>query len=284
MKRWIIKSAILFLVFILIPPSITYLTKRNNNMYNDLVGSYSIDKNYFAEILIDGTIMTKTVLTKGSYVKDSIPVLMYHCIGDNSTSSKELYVSQSEFRNQMRYIRDAGYTPIDFNQTSDLKVIKKPIIITFDDGYEDNYTNAYPILNELKIKATIFLITGTIGKKQYLNKSQIVEMQDLVDFQSHSVNHRYLAKTELDKLDYEFSESKKAIESITKKPVYVFSYPYGNYNQDVIRTVKKYYKYALSINHGFFNPSNSVANYEICRIAVVRSTNLDQFKNSLGSG
>jgi peptidoglycan/xylan/chitin deacetylase (PgdA/CDA1 family) len=107
-------------------------------------------------------------------------------------------------------------------------------------------------------------------------------MQDLVDFQSHSVKHPHLAEVEVDKADYEALESKKAIENITGKPVFVFSYPFGNYNQNVINIVKKYYKYALTTNRGVFY-SNGAGAYEIKRIAVLRSTSIKQFIDGLES-
>lgn len=245
-----------------------------------MVRSYSLYKTNLKELSGSGNILIKTLARQRQYGASGIPVLMYHCIGDNSSDAKELYVTSSEFKKQLSYMKDAGYTPIDFNQAGN--TIRRPVIITFDDGYKDNYTNAYPLLKEFNFKATIFLISNAIGKKQYLDISSIKKMQDLIDFQGHSVTHPRLAEIGFNKVDFEVRESKKAIEYITGKPVFVFSYPYGNYNQNVINIVKKYYKYALTTNRGIFYAPPQGA-YEIKRIGVVRSTSMKQFINGLES-
>jgi peptidoglycan/xylan/chitin deacetylase (PgdA/CDA1 family) len=261
---------------------IGYSTKSANSFCKYMVRRSSLYKASIKGILGSDNIQIKSLALKRQNKPNYIPVLMYHCIGDNSSDAKELYVTPLEFKKQLKYLKDAGYTPIDFKQADNTKSIIRPVIITFDDGYKDNYTNAYPLLKEFNFKATIFLISSAIGKKQCLDISNIKEMRDLVDFQGHSVTHPHLAEIELDKVDYELRESQKAIENITGKPVFVFAYPYGSYNQNVINIVKKYYKYALTTNRGIFY-ANTPSAHEIKRIAVFRSTSMKLFIDRLES-
>lgn len=284
MKRNIYKFSICFVLLFILISSVVYLqNKSSNNYFDGLVRSYSSDLYYFNEISGDNNGLIESLAPKRENTTSGIPILMYHCIGDNTTDAKELYVSPTAFRDQMKYIIDSGYTPIDFSQAGNVNGINKPIIITFDDGYKDNYTDAYPILKEFNIKATIFLISDAIGKKTYLNESDISKMQDLIDFQCHSATHRHLSDLRPDEVDYEVRESRNKIEVITGKPVFVFSYPYGNYKRSVIDVVKKYYKFALSINYGMFYTSNPSSFYEINRIAVQRSTSMKQFIDRLNA-
>ncbi len=256
--------------------------KSSNSFYKDTIGSYSQDNAYLKGLSGSVNVLLEKVVRKLHLSGKGIPVLMYHCIGDDASDAKELYVSPSEFKKQLEYIKSAGYTPIDFRQAVNPKGVKKPVIITFDDGYADNYINAFPLLKEYNFKATIFLISDAIGKKKFLGIPDIQKMQSLIDFQSHSVMHPYLSDISLDKVDYEVRESQRAIEHITGKPVFVFAYPFGNYNQNVVNIVKKYYKYALTTEYGVFYRSFSNA-YEIKRKAVLRSTSMKQFVDELKS-
>ena len=99
-----------------------------------------------------------------------LPVLMYHKVGEAPPSSrlKKLWVSAPDFRWQMEYLLRRGFTPVLF---SDLKAAagekplpEKPVLITFDDGYANNFETAFPVLQELKVKANIFLVFETLGK------------------------------------------------------------------------------------------------------------------------
>ncbi len=117
----------------------------------------------------DNLKIQQAVSGKGS--SKLIPVLMYHSI--DYEKNNELRIPKDKFREQMQYLKDNGFHPITLDELYSNIVFNttlqdKPIVLTFDDGYSDNYTNAYPVLKEFGFKATVFVITGCIGTGPFL--------------------------------------------------------------------------------------------------------------------
>ncbi len=223
---------------------------------------------FFLYIGIDETLIMDLSCIKKIASSKSIPVLSYHCINDKINGSIDMHVSPKAFEKQIKDIIDRGYTPITFADLKNNKTIDKPIIITFDDGYEDNYYNAYPILKKYGVRATIFLVTDFIGKPNCLSLSQITQMKDLIDFQSHTMSHRRLTELGSRELEYELSQSRIKLEALLNKKIDVIAYPYGSYNRNVIARVKKYYSFGVSFTFGkyYYGASD---NYKIRRIHKV---------------
>ncbi len=192
-------------------------------------------------------------------IKKTTPILAYHGVGaDYSWGGKRYFVSPTEFENQVKYLSDNGYTAMTINQLDSLKSVDKPVILTFDDGYEDVYTYAYPILKKYGMHASIFIISDFVGEEHYLTANQILNMMDVFDVESHTKTHPYLAKMDKDTLDYELSQSKADIEKLIGKPVSSIAYPNSSFNNYVTKTASKYYKYGLmnwgGKYYGFENP------------------------------
>lgn len=213
--------------------------------------------------------------TKGK----GIPILYYHAVNDNISGIEELFVSPAEFEKQMEYLKQSSYNVITLDELDRVKNIENPIIITFDDGYEDNYTYAYPILKKYNYKATIYLITDAIDKKLYLKTNQILEMLGIINFQSHTITHPILTHLKNEDLEHELKNSKDSIEALTSEKVTSMAYPEGYYNQKVIEHTKKYYKYAVISGGGMHYESDG--NYEIRRIYIPRELNIEGFKKKL---
>lgn len=163
------------------------------------------------------------------------PVLMYHSIDDHGARLK-LSVSTREFRGQMKYLRDRDYDVVSLERLSEIissgsKIPRNIASVTFDDGSLDNYTNAFPILKEYKIPATVFVISGCIGKPDFLSAAQIKEMSEAgIDMGSHSVTHPHMEGLAKGDLKREIVGSKKDIEAITGRPVVAFCFPFGGFN------------------------------------------------------
>lgn len=189
-----------------------------------------------------------------------LPVLMYHKIGSSPRGSrlKNLWVTESECRWQLAYLKERGYTPIFFSQLlaaarGDAGLPEKPALLTFDDGYKNNYAAAHPILAEAGMKANMFVVTGSLDRHNYwhnpeteawipmLTLGDLKEMQKsgIWEFGSHTVNHPNLTEIPLEQAAWELRESKKRLEDALQTEVTSFGYPYGRgaYSTDVRREV-----------------------------------------------
>ena len=191
-------------------------------------------------------------------------VLNYHKIDHTFIS---LAVRPEDFDNQMKYLRNNGYHTISPDELYEAlagngKLPENPVLITFDDGYEDNYTNAYPILKKYGFKATIFVVTGFLDKhkKGYLNWDQAREMNENgVNIESHTVNHRSMTDLTDDELRSELVDSKKKAEAELGHEVNYIAYPTGTYNLHIAQMVKEAgYKAAFTIKYGNVDKASNI--------------------------
>jgi peptidoglycan/xylan/chitin deacetylase (PgdA/CDA1 family) len=205
-----------------------------------------------------------------------VPIISYHSVSDKAVGEADMTVSPEMFDRQMKCLFDLGYTPIVFNQLDQISGIDKPILITLDDGYEDNYTYAYPVLKKYDFHATIFLISSTTGHEKFLKTGQIQEMSGLIDFESHTVSHKDLTKMSAENVDYEAKESKACLEKLLNKKMQVIAYPFGSYKRSTIPIVQKYYSYAVTFAYG--NVFSRPGNYELKRIPIYNYVNIKSFR------
>ncbi len=178
--------------------------------------------------------------------KDRIPALVYHKIGDRF----EWGITRQrvrQFEQQMRYLKEQGYQSISIDQALDPENFqdRKRVVITFDDSYESAYSHVFPILQDHGFTASIFVITGYVGKYnewdvnwgrkfKHLSWDQIKEMKEYgFSFGSHTVNHPDLTKLEKRFIEYELKRSKQMLEDRLSQEVDCLSFPFGKYNQEV---------------------------------------------------
>ncbi|MDP4153000.1 MAG: polysaccharide deacetylase family protein [Bacillota bacterium] len=212
-------------------------------------------------------------------LKAGVPVYMYHSVLEKPFSINDsLFVRPDNFEQQIKYLKNNGYTSIFADDLPHASKFKKPVVITFDDGYRDNYTYAFPVLKKYHVKATIFVITNYIDKPNYLTREQIKKMSDsgLVSIQSHTASHSNLCQCTEEQIDNEFLSSKTELVNLTHKKVDIVAYPYGKYNKEVVREAKKYYHLAF-ITLGDKSYKKSFA-FKTPRAGIFRNTNLNQFE------
>lgn len=168
-----------------------------------------------------------------------IPALMYHKIKDqveNTEEDQSMSVSTANFEAQLKALLEAGYTPINFKQLQDYLegtagLPKKPILITADDGYLCNYTEAYPILKKYNAQATFFvtsLYVGVTNEHEHFTWEQAKEMEasGLIDIQSHTHGHTLMNELNKTDVSYEIQKSFGDIEKyLGKRDVKVLAYP-----------------------------------------------------------
>jgi len=198
-------------------------------------------------------------------------VLMYHNIGVPPKEGKlrSLYVTPRMFRFQMRYLKTAGFNVVCLKDI--LAYIggediadKKLVALTFDDGYQDFYDNAYPVLKIYGFPATVFLVSDLVGqenlwdyralniRKKLLDWDKIIDMsKNGVIFGSHTRTHPFLKKLSTDEIEQELFGSKAALERGLNLPVEFFCYPYGQYDERAVVAAKKAgYLAAMTMNRG----------------------------------
>jgi peptidoglycan/xylan/chitin deacetylase (PgdA/CDA1 family) len=214
-----------------------------------------------------------------------VPVLMYHSI--SYEKGNELKVPVENFRAQMEYLKESGFTTLTMNQLWDFfannaPLPEKPIVLTFDDGYKDNYTDAFPIMKEFGMKGTIYVITGTIDKNSaYITSEQIREMHEYgLDMDSHTVNHEDLSSLSYAKQYETVKNAKDTLEDLLNKEVKSFAYPYGKYNGNTIKAVRAAgYKMAFTTKGGFAEASDGMLTLD--RVRINGSDSLEQFKKKI---
>jgi peptidoglycan/xylan/chitin deacetylase (PgdA/CDA1 family) len=177
-----------------------------------------------------------------------IPILMYHSISDNLFGMSHPYFHINTlpevFSQQMRWLRNSGYRSIDLKQAwTGLQAgadLSKTIVITFDDGYRDFYTDALPILKQCGFTATLFLATDRIHSApariegaDYLTWNDVRELHaEGIRFGSHTVSHPDLRSLGPDQIEYELGHSKEVLEQKLGVPIESFSYPFGFPEED----------------------------------------------------
>ncbi|NMA25099.1 MAG: polysaccharide deacetylase family protein [Clostridiales bacterium] len=218
--------------------------------------------------------------SENKIIPTRVPILYYHSVSDRPVGIYELSVATKDFEAQMRYLAENGYTAITFAELENFTAYEKPVIITLDDGYADNYSNAYPILKKYGLKATVFLISGLIDTPGYLTRDEMKEMTDIVSFQAHTTLHENLTVLSPKELQKALIVPRVRISAITNEPVYVFAYPTGYYNDKVKSAVSEHYDYAVTIKWGYYEEGGD--KLLIRRLYMHRDRTLGEFKAMLG--
>jgi peptidoglycan/xylan/chitin deacetylase (PgdA/CDA1 family) len=220
-------------------------------------------------------------------------ILLYHKIKEVSAGGT-LCVTPTDFQNHMQYLLENSFSIIPFYDIINEPFLNdKRVVITFDDGYKNNYLSAYPILTKFKIPATIFIVAGLVGQRslwdekngwpsdELLSWPQVEEMarSGIIIIGSHSQNHYHLTKMgwPVD-LWREIYHSKKTIEERIHKKVLFFSYPFGRCNI-LIRQMVKLAGYAAACGTNL--PDAGVVDiYNLPRLEINTAVGpLDKFAN-----
>lgn len=182
------------------------------------------------------------------------PILVYHGVHPEHRSDTPSLLPQ-EFDRQMALI-DERWRPIGFSQWiarwEKGLLPRRSLVVTFDDGTEDTFTQAFPILARYRIPATVFLIAGHIDKPGSLSSEQIRTMaREGISFGSHTVHHAYLPSLPPAQIHEELAESKRRIEGLGL-PVEFLSYPAGGFTPAIAKVAQEAgYRAACTTNRGF---------------------------------
>lgn len=203
----------------------------------------------------------------------AVPIIMYHQVAYQSTEPLNT-VSPENFEKHMAYLKGHGYKVVSLKEYIEnkdrTKFGSKLVVLTFDDGFENNYTYAYPILKKYGFPATMFVITNFINKPGFLKEEEIREMlsSGLIEIASHTQNHSYLPQIKDDaRLWSEIHDSKIDLENRLGIKVDFISYPIGGFDENIKGLVKKSgYQAALTTNRGYDKLAKDL--YELKRVRL----------------
>ncbi|MGL5278413.1 MAG: polysaccharide deacetylase family protein [Cetobacterium sp.] len=234
--------------------------------------------------------------------KYEMPVIMYHrVIKDESEKGVHgTYVTTEQFEEQMKYLKKKGYETVTFEDLLNNRYKqrfdkdKKWVMLTFDDGYKDNYENAFPILKKYQFKGIIYILDGIEYNKwdvdnlenpekrfTLMNQDELLEMQNYgIEFGGHTSTHPRLGELSIEQVKSEIINSKSNIEKIIGKDLLSFAYPYGSLNEEVKRIPQEAgYEFAVATDSGSIVFSDDL--FEIRRIGIFPTNNLFNFKRKV---
>lgn len=228
----------------------------------------------------------------GDNISLTVPILMYHYISappsDADAVRRDLSVPPDLFEAHLAYLRQAGYETISMHELSyalsrNAPLPAKPIILTFDDGYRDQYENAFPLLRQYGYTGTFFIFTQVIDtyNVSYLTWDMVIEMHQAgMEFGSHSYRHPDLSGRDVDFLVYEILGSKEAIEERIGEPVRFFSYPSGRYDDLTIKVLDSaHFWSAVTTQFGAEQSYND--RFELKRIRIRGNDTIDDLAAKL---
>lgn len=207
--------------------------------------------------------IANTKPTKQIYV----PILLYHYVeyvkDPGDTIRKSLNIIPAVFEQEVKTLQERGYTFLTPKDLADIldgkkELPERPVILSFDDGYRDFYTDVFPILKKYNVRAVAYIVPNFLNKPNNMDVWQLKEIvkSDLVEIGAHTMNHAYLVGLPKKRVEYEVGESKKFLEKTLGIQVVSFAYPYGAFDNQAINVVKDAgFKTAVTTIHG-----NLVAN------------------------
>lgn len=216
-----------------------------------------------------------------------IPILMYHSVGQSLNS---LSVNVNNFEKQMNFMKKNNYKTISFNNLKNLDKGSKYFILTFDDGYEDVYDNALPIMKKFGFHSTCYFVTDLIGEYNIwdshldnFNKLKLMNIEKIrswlnngMNIGSHTATHDNLTKIDSFKKKVQIEKPKKFFKDIFSINVDNFSYPFGKYDNESLDLVKQYYDYAVTTKRSRFK-IDKFSDHILPRIPINKSTNMIKF-------
>ena len=222
-----------------------------------------------------------------------VPILMYHYIRTPPSTRTDplgfrLSVAPAVFEAQMDWLHANGYHPVNLNQVRAYfggaqALPSRPVVITLDDGYQDLYTTAFPILEAHGFTAVAYIVSGFVGRSGYVSRDELLAMDRAgIEIGSHTVDHADLARTSPGRVTYELVESKRWLEQLVGHPVVDFAYPSGKFNRQTIDAVRRA-GYGTAVTTAEYPLTHSLVDrYTWSRVRVGGSEPMPEFIANLG--
>jgi peptidoglycan/xylan/chitin deacetylase (PgdA/CDA1 family) len=205
-------------------------------------------------------VISKQIAEPGTILKrPQVPILCYHRLRDyrstDGAGAKTYIVPATVFRKQIKMLADSGYHSITPDQyysylTTGASLPEKPVMISFDDTSEEQFTVGASELNKYGFKGVFFIMTISIGRPGYMSAEQLKTLSDNGHvIASHTTDHHNVKKYDGGDWDFQLAKPKDKLEAIIGKPVEYFAYPFGEWNEAAIPQLKKRrYKAAFQLS------------------------------------
>jgi peptidoglycan/xylan/chitin deacetylase (PgdA/CDA1 family) len=224
--------------------------------------------------------------------RKQVPILCYHQVRDwkptDSKMSKDYIIPPATLREQLKWLADSGYHTILPDQlyaylTTGAALPSKPIMLTFDDTDEDQYTVAFPELKKHGFKAVFFIMTVSLNRlPHYMSKEQVKELYNAGNvIGSHTWDHHNVKKYQGNDWAIQIDKPTKQLEAITGAPIRYFAYPFGLWNPQAIPELKKRGFIAAFQLADKMDPHDPL--FSLRRIIVAGGWSLNTFRNAIHS-
>lgn len=223
-----------------------------------------------------------------------VPILMYHAVGEEpARAAHRLSVTPGAFAEQMALLAAHGHTPLTVRQLGaawrDRRALpERPVLVTFDDGYEGVHRHALPVLKGHGFAASVFAATGWLRGRgaadiapgaldDMLSWDQVRELADAgVEIGGHSHSHPQLDQLSDERVWFEVLRCKEILTEELGAPPVSFAYPYGYSSRRVRRVVRRDYSVALVVGNAL--ATRAQGPYALRRVTVRRSTGIAEFE------
>lgn len=206
---------------------------------------------------------------------------MYHhiqALPDSQVGTVDwgLSIPPTNFEQQLVWLKDHGYESESLADALAGHRPSKPVVLTFDDGYADFYTQAWPLLMKYGFSGTIYIITNRLGSAGFLTTDQLVTLANAgVEVGSHTVSHPNLSTMSGAKLTKELADSRNELRRLTGQAVASFCYPSGRYTEVTVSAVKAAgYQTAVTTKEGLANLADTLT---LSRLRIKPSLTIDGF-------
>jgi len=241
-------------------------------------------------LVVDGpSTACPSLATTARVASPPLPVVMYHRVAIRPLPNDGGRVLPTpEFEDQLRYLHDEGYTTLF---ASDYLAIAagrrpcpaRPIMLTFDDGYDDNLFEAYPLLRRYGMKATFFVIVDSVGMPGHMSWDDLARIStDYVELGAHTMSHAALAGASARRLDSEVGLCRVAIAyHLAGRDVTSFAFPFGSHDDEAVAAVRAAgFTVAFTTERGLNDWHDEPL--RLRRVAVARGTSLRAFAARIG--
>lgn len=215
------------------------------------------------------------------------PVLMYHHVEANQKS--RYFISPALFEDELAYLAKNGFRSITMHEyatalRSNTELPPKSIVLTFDDGYRNAYTTAFPLLKKYGMIGTFYIITGNVGDPAYVTWPELEEMNAAgMEIGAHTQTHAFLTRLSAWKAFYEIWGSRLILAKHLRTPITTFAYPYNDHNPQVV-ALAQLAGFDNAVIVDFHKDDLPINAYRIPRLTIVNRESMDGFVQVVNKG